>query len=114
LSNAVALETDKPPGAGLNWRHRKRRKALIDGYVHALGGHVSALQRRDVERAADLIMLAEATRAKALRGEVVRIEALTRLEITADKAIRRLNLPVPSAVGNRMVPLRERLRGGAE
>jgi hypothetical protein len=97
LSNAVALETDKPPGAGLNWRHRKRRKALIDGYVHALGGieRVNALQRVEIDRCVDMTLLAEAMRGRALRGEAIDIGDLTRLEGAVSRVIRSLNLPAP-------------------
>ena len=42
----------------------------------------------------------------------VEITGLTRLKGTVDRAIRRLGIK-PGAVANSIVPLRERLRGGA-
>jgi hypothetical protein len=69
---------------------------MIAAYLQALGGDVSEIQRRNVERAVDLELLASAARAAALRGEEA-IGNVTRLEIQASKAVRMLNLPVPSA-----------------
>jgi hypothetical protein len=85
-----------------NWRRRKqeikRRQQLVDGYVAALGGHarVTAIQAQDIERAVDMTLLALDMRARALRGDKVAITDLTRLEGAADRAVRRLNLPVPN------------------
>jgi DNA-binding helix-hairpin-helix protein with protein kinase domain len=94
---------DQPGASGLNWRQRKkanmRRKQLVDGYTAALGGssRITAIQLRDIERAVDMTMLAEAARAKALRGDKVAITDLVRLEGAADRAVRRLNLPASHA-----------------
>lgn len=98
----------RPPGIN------RRRKELVDGYVTALGGpdRITPLQMVEIERAAALTLLAQEMRSKALRGEDVAITDLTRLEGTADRAVRRLGIQ-PGATANRVVPLRERLRGGA-
>jgi hypothetical protein len=90
------------------WR---QRKDLIDGYVTALGGRVSPIQLRDVERAVDLIMLANTARAELAAGKTT-INDVVKLEGASDRAVRRLCLK-PGAVANAIVPLRERLRGGA-
>ena len=47
----------------------------------------------NIQRAAELITLSEAARAAALRAPVFDVENLTRLESTADRAVRRLALP---------------------
>jgi hypothetical protein len=51
----------------------------------------------EVERAASLVLLASEMREKALRGEAIEIADLTRLEGTASRVIRSLNLPPPGA-----------------
>jgi hypothetical protein len=98
-----------------NWRQRKKanerraqamqwRQDLIDGYVQALGGRVTAIQLQDVERCVDMTALALNMRRRALRGDAtVKIDDLTRLEGAADRAHRRLGIksgaagaPVPS------------------
>lgn len=92
----------------------RRRRDLIDTYVAATGGpdQVSPAMMNDVARAVDLVLIAERTRAEALRGGAIDLSALTRIEGAADRAVRRLGIkpggskPVP-------VPLRERLRGAA-
>jgi hypothetical protein len=114
-------EQQAPPAPKYrNWRHRKadiaRRQAaaeeaiarqqqsmtwrqdLIDGYLQALGGAdaVTAIQRQDAERCADMTALALNMRRRALRGDpTVKIDDLTRLEGACDRARRRLNLPAP-------------------
>jgi hypothetical protein len=114
-------DSDKPP-VYRNWRHRKadiaRRQALaeealarqqqsmtwrqdlIDSYITALGGpdRVTAIQRQDCERCADMTALALNMRRRALRGDPsVKIDDLTRLEGACDRARRRLALPAPGA-----------------
>jgi hypothetical protein len=98
----------RPPGVN------RRRKDLIDGYIETLGGRssVTPLQMVDIERAVALTLLAQETRAKALRGETVKIADLTRLEGAADRAVRRLGIK-PGSTAKRVVPLRDRLRGAA-
>jgi hypothetical protein len=113
-----AAKEGEPVSGYRNWRHRKadiaRRQALaeealarsqasmkwrndlIDAYLAALGPGVTAIQRQDAERAADMTALALNMRRRALRGDAtVRIDDLTRLEGAADRAVRRLNLPEP-------------------
>jgi hypothetical protein len=110
MQTASATKDGDQPGSGYrNWRHRKkaialrqqeaqRRRELVDGYVAALGGadRVSAIQMQDIERAADLVMLARDMRASVRQG-TAKISDLTRLEGAADRAVRRLNLPPPKA-----------------
>jgi hypothetical protein len=96
----------RPPGIN------RRRRELIAVFVQALGGRVLPVQMVEIERAASLLILAADLRTKALRGEDVAIADLSRLEGTADRAIRRLGIK-PGTVADRIVPLRERLRGGA-
>jgi hypothetical protein len=83
---------------------RGRRWRLIAGFTEALGGsdRITALQLEDIHRAADLVALAAAARAAALVGKES-LGNVTRLEIQASKAVRRLNLPSP---GNSAAPVR--------
>jgi hypothetical protein len=76
----------RPPGIA------RRRRELIAVLVQAIGGRVSPVQLVEIERTASLLILAEDLRAKALRGEDVAIADLSRLEGTADRAIRRLGI----------------------
>lgn len=95
----------------------RRRRELIDVYTAALGG-VTALsegQLIDIRKAAELTALAEQTRARALREgirDAAELSAMVRLESTAARAVRILNIK-PNA-GSRTLPLRERLRVSAE
>jgi hypothetical protein len=76
--------------------HGRRRRDVIDGLVAALGGPdcVTDPVMSDIVRAADLTLIAERTRADALRGGAeVSVSDLIRLEGAADRAVRRLNLP---------------------
>ena len=77
----------------------QRRRELIDGYVAALGGadRVNAIQMVEIERVVDMSLLAEAMRARALRGEAIDIGELVRLEGAVSRVIRSLNLPPPGA-----------------
>jgi hypothetical protein len=112
-----AAKEGEPVSGYRNWRHRKadiaRRQALaeealarqnqgmrwrqdlIDDYTKALGGKVSAIQMNDIERVADLTLLALNARRAALRGDPAAISNLSRLESTCDRAVRRLGLPAP-------------------
>ena len=87
----------RPPGL------IRRRRELVNAYIAALGGRerVNAVKLLDVERAAGLMVLAHEMRARALKGESVAITDLTRLESTADRAVRRLAIP---AEGDRAAP----------
>jgi hypothetical protein len=92
----------------------RRRRELIDIYSAALGGAaaLSEGQLIDIRKAAELTALAEQARARAMRegasgaGELT---AMVRLEGMAARAVRSLN--IKPATANRVVPLRERLRG---
>jgi hypothetical protein len=70
---------------------------LIDIYTAALGpAGLSEGQQIDVRRAAELVALAEAARARAMRegtGDASELSAMIRLESTAARAVRALNLP---------------------
>jgi hypothetical protein len=103
--------------AGIDGRSSdaRRRRDLIMTYADALGGadKVSAATVNDIVRAVDLVIIAEQARAKALRGDKgVDLGDLTRLEGAADRAVRRLGIK-QDAGASRVVPMRERLRGGA-
>lgn len=104
-------DADKP--APLHWRQRKklvaRRKQLeeesaarkpqmIAAYVEALGGadRVNPILMIDIERAAELVLLAREMR-QSVRQGAAKVADLTRLEGAADRAVRRLNLPPPNA-----------------
>ena len=74
----------------------RRRRELIDIYAKALGG-ASALnegQFVDIRKAAELTSLAEQSRARAMRGimNAGEISAMIRLESTASRAVRALNI----------------------
>lgn len=110
--------TDRPPSRGglLDGRTPigRRRRELIECYAAALGGAgaLSDGQQIDIRKAAELTALAEQARAKAMRegtGDASELSAMIRLESTAARAVRALNIkPKP---GGHVVPLRERLRG---
>jgi hypothetical protein len=72
------------------------REKLIAAYVEALGGNVGPIVLANVERAADLEMLAREMRDAVRRG-VAKVSDMTRLEGAADRAVRRLGLPAAKA-----------------
>lgn len=81
----------------------RRRRELIDIYTTALGGPaaLSEGQRIDIRRAAELVALSEAARARAMRegtGDASELSAMIRLESTAARAVRALN--IKTGVGN--------------
>lgn len=116
---ADPLPTRKPSkGGAVDGRTliAKRLRQLVEIYAHALGGleRLSEGQRIDIRRAAELVALAEAARAKAMRegtGDASELSAMIRLESTAARAVRALDIKPGQ---NRVVPLRERLRGATE
>jgi hypothetical protein len=81
--------------------HGRRRRDLIRDYVTALGGaeKVPPATMNDITRAADLVALAEKTRADALRGDAVDMGDLVRLEGAADRAVRRLAIKPGTPTG---------------
>lgn len=110
---------DRPPSRGgvLDGRTPigRRRRELIDCYADALGGAgaLSEGQQIDIRKAAELTALAEQARAKAMRdgtGDASDLSAMIRLESTAARAVRALN--IKAKAGANITPLRDRLRGG--
>jgi hypothetical protein len=87
----------------------RRFKDLVDGFADALGGEaaLTEAQRVAVRRAAELTVLSEQTRTRALRGEPVDPLALCRLEGMTARAVRALGIGRPS---QRMPSLDEHLR----
>jgi hypothetical protein len=81
----------------------KRAKRLTAEYVAALGGSdaVDPVMLAKVRRAAELVVVAECARAKAMQGDAV-LDDMVRVDRLADLAVRRLGLdrkpasPVPS------------------
>jgi hypothetical protein len=99
---------DKRPSQGgiLDGRTQvaKRRRELIGIYTAALGGPAALTdgQQIDIRKAAELTALAEAARARAMRqgtGDASELSAMVRLESTAARAVRSLN--IKPASGNR-------------
>jgi hypothetical protein len=80
-------------------RAGRQRQEMVAGYIAALGGadRISPIQMADIERAADLVMLAQTVRAALAAGVKVTINDLVKLEGAADRAVRRLNLPPNAA-----------------
>jgi hypothetical protein len=78
---------------------RRRQLQLIKQYVAALGGdaNLTPILERDIIRAVGLQSIAEETRRRIDRygaKSAHELLALARLEEVADKAVRRLKLPV--------------------
>jgi hypothetical protein len=110
-----AEKEDQPDSARppRNWRHRKqenarrrhekqRRRELVDGWVQKLGGieRVDALVRVEIGRIVDMTLLAEGMRGRALRGEMVDIGNMIRLEGAISRIIRALVPPPGAAPGD--------------
>ncbi len=76
----------------------RRYQDLIDSFVEALNGDgaLTEAQRVAVRRAAELTVIAEQQRARALRGEPVDPLALVRLEGMTARAVRALGIGLPS------------------
>lgn len=92
---ARARTTNRPQmlaGADGRSRRARRRRDVVNGIVAELGGSVSDGAMVAVIRAVDLLLICEEGRAAALRGEVVDLSALAKLENSADRAMRRLNI----------------------
>jgi hypothetical protein len=89
-----SLSTTKIDGRTLVAR---RRRELIEIYAKALGGMstLSEGQLIDIRKAAELTSLAELARARAMREGTTgtsEISAMVRLESTASRAVRALNI----------------------
>jgi hypothetical protein len=71
---------------------------MVAAYVAALGAGVRSnpIVMTDIERCADLIMLAKTARAGLAAGKTT-IDDVVKLENAADRAVRRLGLPAPGA-----------------
>jgi hypothetical protein len=110
MQATTAAREGKP---ALNWRQRKklvarrkqleeesaaRKPQLIDAYVAALGEGVRAnpIIMLDIERAADLVLMAAELRVAVREGRA-KVGDLGRLEGHADRAVRRLGLKAPNA-----------------
>jgi hypothetical protein len=93
----------RPLGSlGARGRRVRRRRELIAAYTNALGGDAALTegQRVDIRKAAELVALAEDCRALAMQEGAAgagAISAMVRLESTASRAVRALNLPTPGA-----------------
>jgi hypothetical protein len=79
----------------------RRRRELIEVYARALGGasNLSEGQLVDIRKAAELTSLAERARARAMREGTTDssdLSAMVRLESTASRAVRALNIPASS------------------
>jgi hypothetical protein len=74
----------------------RRVAHLIEHFTSYFGGadKLTPIMKANIERAAELVTLAENARGAALRcTTITNIEDLTRIESTADRAVRRLALP---------------------
>jgi hypothetical protein len=94
----------------------RRRRELIAVYTAALGGaeSLSEGQRIDIRKAAELTALAEQARARAMREGITGagdLADMVKLENAAARAVKALGIKA-ATTANRIVPLRERLRGG--
>jgi hypothetical protein len=79
-------------------RLARRIRELSTSYLVALGGRVSRELRDRCERAAQLVVISEDARRKAVTGSID-LDALVRIENTAQRALDRLGLdrkPEPS------------------
>jgi hypothetical protein len=74
----------------------RRRRDLVQSFVDALGGleNITPVALTDIRRAAELVVLAEETRATALRegAGAIDISALVRLEGQAARAVKALGI----------------------
>ena len=79
-------------------------RTLTAGFLAQLGAAADdPIVRLQVARAAELTMLAETARAKAIRGEAVDLDRLIRLESTCTRAVRALHLPAARRESNQPI-----------
>lgn len=79
-------------------RAAKRARELAAGFEAELGGVLTAGQRLAVERAAQLVALAEDARARRLGGDMtVTLEDLVRIDNSASRAVRQLGIQSAAA-----------------
>lgn len=124
----AALTTRKPTArsaitngsrllAGLDGRssEARRYRDLCAGFADALAGEgaLTEAQRVAVRRAAELTVIAEQQRARALRGEPVDPLALVRLEGMVARAVRALGIPAERQPKRRRSLLAALAEGGA-
>jgi hypothetical protein len=100
--NSRARATNDPsyvPGLNRCLPTARRVRDLIVAYLAKLGGPeaVDHATMAAVKRAAELVAACELARARALNGRKVDLAALSRLEGTADRAVRALRLDKPRA-----------------
>ena len=76
-------------------RQARRVAELVASFTQFFGGDekLTPVMRSNITRAAELVALAEGARAAALRGITFDVEGLTKIEMCADRAVRRLALP---------------------
>jgi hypothetical protein len=94
-----------------NTSQGRRVADLYRSYLRAMGDPTDTVAQANVLAAAELNVAAEMARVQLLAGKAA-IGDVVLLENATDRAIRRLGIK-PGAIADRMVPLRERLRGGA-
>jgi hypothetical protein len=71
----------------------KRARALRAALTEELGGNVTVSQSAAIERAATMVALAEDLRTRRLAGDdTISLEDLTRVDASADRAMRRLGI----------------------
>lgn len=91
----------------------KRVKKLAAGYIAQLGGgEPDAATRAAIQKAAELVVVAEGLRGRALRGESVDLSEMVKVQGVADRAVRALGLGRQREPAH--VPLRERLAAEVE
>jgi hypothetical protein len=72
----------------------KRKRFLCGNYIAALGGQLTEARRLDVERAAEMVVMAEQARATyAAHGSVKALVAANIAQRSAEKALRALRVP---------------------
>jgi hypothetical protein len=69
-----------------------RIKTLAASFRAALGNTTDPITSTAIMRAAELVMLAEVYRAKAIKGELISVEDVVRIEKLAESAVRRLGI----------------------
>jgi hypothetical protein len=94
VSNDAGFLPKQPPSL---FQQARRRRDLVDGFLHELGGDEGALSPLTLMRirtAAELTTAAEMCRAALLNGQVVNVHELLRLEGCASRAVRVLGLKI--------------------
>jgi hypothetical protein len=71
--------------------------ANVQRFITAIGDGVTDLQRKAAQRAAELVVLADSYRSRALAGEAIDLGQLMTLEDAAGHAVAELRLPAAKA-----------------